>query len=229
MITLTVGKVKAQMEYAELASRAINSFHEQHREWSALEGIRQNKIYYASSKALRMIADGKPELVEEAPWADAVEIRFGEPHLRIAGVRYGKRTSNMNFGITYEPPFYMVKRKTVWMPIAIPQCVKVDPHGWDLDVNWGGDASFSFGGSHELWEWVLIEPYLLESIIMLNGILEPGDENPFTGLLTSSRSEIRTLANQVKKRLGETNESLRRSLTAMIIARLEHGGNGEKA
>lgn len=226
MITLTVGKVKSEMEYAELAARAIKCFYKQNSYWFTLNGIRHNRIHCAQAKALRMIADGKPELVEEAPWADVIEIRFGEPHLRVAGVRYGRRTSNMSGGIDYLPPFYMVKKQQTWTPVTIPSNVKIDPHGWDLDVTWG-EESFSFGGAHELWEWVLIEPHLLEPIIMLDGILEPGDENPFTGLLTSSRAEIRTLAKQVRSRLGQANESLRRNLTAMIVARLEHG-NDEK-
>ena len=93
------------------------------------------------------------------------------------------------------------------------------PQGYDLDRK--GTITFSYDGRRQqifdgdpLWPHVLDKPVLCGAIILdIQAALVRGNqENPLTGILGSDRSEVRTLAFQLKAFLEHLKTTLTKSL-----------------
>lgn len=67
-----------------------------------------------------------------------------------------------------------------------------------------------------MWPWVALYPEKFAGLSEFSRILEPGDENPLTGLISAKDAPVRTLAKQVAAKLQHSRDQWARDIVSNL-------------
>ena len=141
-------------------------------------------------------------------------------------------------GFSYEPTFVRAEKvcdgKLVQVSIGLNsaddhfffrihgvelQYLPIAPDCWVRHTNEGMTACGGGLGTlshHILWPWNALFPDRFRGLSEFANILDPGDENPLTGLIASKDAPARTLAKQVATKLRVAYDSWARDIVATL-------------